>query len=552
VRALTPRARATLFVLLAGLVVGLLTAPRRLGDASTYVLAVSSLYADGDLTYAPADLARAQTLQLDDLPNGLFLIHRDGQYVYGKPFLYPVAALPFYAVLGVRGFMAMNGLLLAALIVLGADILSHRVAWRQALLISAIAFGFTVTPAYLYWIDPFLLCCALVAAAIAAYRRDRPLLAAIPLALLAAVRAPYALLAITPAAVYLLSRRWRTLAYYVGGVVLVAAMLFGVEWARTGSWAAYTGDRFYYVSAFPYQRGPDEPEVGIPSAVDVGRIQWPGLVDVLRRNGYFAVGRFAGVLPYFPTLLACLVWSRGWNREKWIWLVALVATCQALQLAMAYNPFGGRHALGNRLFVLLPVALVWVEAVRPTRWRLAATAVLLAVAVPVVGKPFYLSLHPGRQMLDVPYRYLPFEWPDTPNINFPFQLGDMGALTANQYHWEDGAVWTRGGTTADFVMFRRYDQQVRIRLWSLLPDARVIDGDVLLPLDWQPGRDIDIVLSHPVAHFLDDRGGGDRYDVYRLRIATDDGTPASSVGSRNDNRFVGVLVRPLPHPPPAQ
>ena len=547
-RTLTPRVRATLLVLLAGLVVGLLTAPRRLADASTYVLAVASLYADGDLTYAPVDLARAQTMQFDDLPNGLFLVRRDGQYVYGKPFLYPLAALPFYAAFGVRGFMVLNGLLLAALILLGADILSHRLAWPRALLASAIVFGFTVTVAYLFWIDPFLLACTLVAAAVAAYRRDHPLLAALPLALLAFVRAPYALLAVAPAALYASSRRWRMLVSYAAGVILVGATLVGVEWARTGTWATYTGQRFYYRTAFPYQRELDEPQIGIPSSVDVGRIEWPGLTEVLRRNAYFAAGRFAGIVPYFPTLLACLVWSRRWDREKWLWLLALIATCEALQFAMPYNPFGGRHTLGNRLFVLLPVALLWVEAVRATRWRLAATAALLAVAVPVVEKPYYLSLHPGRQMLDVPYRYLPFEWPDAANINFPFQLGGMGALSANQYDWEDGAVWTRGATTADFVMFRRHDQTEPIRLWSFLPHARVVDGDVLLPLDWLPGRDIDIVLSHPVAYFIDDRGSGERYDVYRLRITTDDGTPASSVSLRKDNRFVGVRVRPLSDP----
>jgi hypothetical protein len=543
VRRRTPAARTIVLVLLAGLVVGVLTPPRRLADASTYVLMTDSLWVDGDLTYSPGDLARAQAMQFADLPNGLFLIRHSWGYSYGKALLYPLVALPFYALFGVRGFFALNGVLLAALVLICADILAHRLERGHALIAAAVVIGFTVTPAYLHWIDPFLLCSVLVAGLLAAYRRERPALAGVLLALLAGSRLPYVTLGFAPAALYMAERRWRSLGRFAVGGIVATALILGAQRAGSGEWEAHGGDRRVYMSAFPYQLGPDEPDLGRDSRISVDTFKWLSPAELIRNNAYFFAGRFAGVVVYFPTLLACLVWIRRWDREKAMWSLALLATCEGIIVSVPHNIFGGNQALGNRLFVLLPVALVWVDFVAWQWWRVGLTAALLALAVPVVEAPVYLSVQPGQQMVEIPYRYFPFEWTQALQVTYPFHLPGLGALTPNQYYWEGDGVWTRGGTTAEFVIIRVVGDPPQVRLWSFLDGATVLDGSVPAAVRWQPRTDMEVPLSHPIVEYYDDQSAK-ALAVYRLTITTESATAVPTVGARDDNRMVGVFVRP--------
>ena len=95
--------RLVVAVLAAGVIVGLATPPRRLADASTYVLMADSLWSDGDLAYTPADFARAERMHFDDLPAGLFLIESGSSYRYAKPLLYPLLATPWFGALRAAG-----------------------------------------------------------------------------------------------------------------------------------------------------------------------------------------------------------------------------------------------------------------------------------------------------------------------------------------------------------------------------------------------------------------------------------------------------------------
>jgi hypothetical protein len=132
---------------------------------------------------------------------------------------------------------------------------------------------------------------------------------------------------------------------------------------------------------------------------------------------------------------------------------------------------------------------------------------------------------------------------------FPFEFSGMAALTANQYEWEGDGVWTRGGTTAEFIFVRRSDDAPRLRLWSFLPSARITDGGAPASLSWRPSTDMELALSHPVVTYRDESHLGTEFAVYTLTIAADSGTFAYSVGSRRDSRYVGVFVRPSPAAP---
>jgi hypothetical protein len=548
---MTSRARWTLLLLAAGVGVGLLTPPRRLGDASTYVLMVDSLWADGDLTYEPRDLARARALQVDDLPAGLFLLKGPSGYTYAKPITYPLAALPWYALFGVRGLLAFNGALLATLLLLGADILAPRIGWPAGLGVSALAVGASVIPAYLHWIDPYLFCTTLIAAAAAAWRRGRPAWCAVALVVVASCRAPYIVLVGAPVALCLLTRRWRAAVGVVAAAAVMAGALAVAGRLACGQWSPYLGDRVYYLNEVPFERGAGGGPLGIRSGRDSElALRWPGVGDWAQTNIYFFFGRFGGVLVYYPTLLACALWARRWDREKLVWLAALLAVCVALQLAVPHNMVGGRQAVGNRFFVFLPIAFLWIDFIAWRALRALASGLLLLVAAPVAQAPLYLSLNPGAQMVDFPYRLLPVEWTEAPSIAFPvaFPFPGMNGLDANQYGWESDGVWTIGGRRTEFVWYRPQEEApLRVSLWSRVPSARIEDGGVPSEIHFTPeAGQVDITLTHPRAVFRDETHHLNAYVVYSLAVATNTGTWGYTVGAADDRRFLGVFVRPIP------
>lgn len=544
-----PSRRAFVLLWLAGgALVGLVVPARRLADASSYVIMADSLWHDGDLRYTTEDLRRGRELRFDDFPAGLFLTRRGGEYFYAKPPVYPLAAAPFLALLGVRGFFVMNGVLLASLVLLGADIVSHRLGWKAALATSGLAFGFSVTPAYLMWIDPFLLYTTLVAAGVAAWRRDRPILCAAALTLVACGRLPYGALLAAPAALYASARRWRDLVRFVGTAGVLLATLLALARLETGQWSPYMGDRYWYPSAVPFANGADE-GVGIPISKAPLLTDWqtPALRDVAANAGTFVFGRFSGLLLYFPTFFACGLWALGGDREKAAWLGAVAAVCALLQAALPHNPFGGSHALGNRLFVLLPVALILVDAIGWLPWRIGLTGLLLLLVVPVLRAPVYFSLNPGRQMLQLPYRWFPLELRQARGLLFPYRFPGLMALTPNQFDWEPaGGVWTVGGTKAEFVLVRPASASAVavVGLSSPLPTARVSDGTVERDVHFSPGK-VETLELAPRAVTRDECDGFHRYHVYHLTVQTPGGiTPAVTPGT-GDHRPLGVFVQPL-------
>src|SRR6476661_4346911 len=105
-------------LLLLGLACSLagLRSPLPAGDEATAVMIVQSLWHDHDLACREPDLARAGRIW-DGGPAGLTLFTDDGGKTlrYGRPVAYPLAALPFYALLGPRGIALFNMALFLAM-----------------------------------------------------------------------------------------------------------------------------------------------------------------------------------------------------------------------------------------------------------------------------------------------------------------------------------------------------------------------------------------------------------------------------------------------------
>ena len=245
-----------------GAAAGFTVTPRRLADASTLVLMTDSLRFDGDLRYDPHDLVRAKALGLGDLPAGLMLLEpTPGSYVYAKPVLYPILALPWYAALGVRGFFVMNGVLLGILALAGAALLAPRTGWTAAFAIALGVHALSVGPIYLHWIDPFLPLSALVALGLLAHRRGLVGASGAAFGALVSYRFPYLAPAVVPLALHLGARRVRAAAYFGVAAATTWLVLAAVTVASTGQWSSYTGPRFYFPTEVPFERSGD---VGVP------------------------------------------------------------------------------------------------------------------------------------------------------------------------------------------------------------------------------------------------------------------------------------------------
>lgn len=541
------RKSIVLAVLAAGLLAGAMAPKWRLADASSYAMMADSLWHDCDVRFTPQDLRRAREMGFADLPAGLFLNRNGGQYYYSKALLYPLVAVPFYALLGVRGFLVLNGLLLALLVLLGADILASRIGWKAGLAFSAVLLLFSATPVYLVWIDPFLLLSVLIAGALAAYRRKRAALSAVLLAMAASCRAPYALLLVAPAATYLLGDRYRELLKFAAAAA-IAFLLFGLAAeAASGQWSPYLGTRFYYLNEFPFEN-PARGEVGFPASKDyaLDLLGWPGFGAVLRSNEYFFFGRFAGVLLYYPTLLVCLFWVKRWDREKTAWLLGLLAVCVAIQIVLPHNFVGGAHAVGNRLFTMLPVGLLMVDRRRLTAPRLIGSGLLAALALPLVSSPLALSITPGSRMAQLPYRLFPLEWTQATAMYFPFAFPGIYALTYNQSGWEPpGGVWTIPGREAVFVLIIPKSGQAVVELTSTLPAACVSDGTFRRSVRFRDNSPVRIVLAHPMAEYYDESQRLAEVSVYRLAIDTRKRCSLETVPAAGRIQPSGVFVRPI-------
>src|SRR4029079_14702490 len=87
------------------------------GDGATELMIVQSLWHDHALAYTRADLARAERLWPGG-PAGLTLFTDDGGRTlrYGQPLAWPLAVLPFYALLWRAGVALFGMALFPALV----------------------------------------------------------------------------------------------------------------------------------------------------------------------------------------------------------------------------------------------------------------------------------------------------------------------------------------------------------------------------------------------------------------------------------------------------
>jgi hypothetical protein len=587
------------------------------GDGATYYAMAWSLARDFDLRFDEGDLARVRS-EYPGGPQGLFLkrasggltldgaggfpwVRRvrpdEGRLYYAKAFAHPLAVAPLVAVLGTRGLLLANGLLLSGALWLAYFLLRRRGIGPWPAASAAVALLLlTVTPVYLFWPTPEIFGLALVTAGLAAWASDRPLLAAVLFGVAGYLKPPNVLMAAPLGLDPFLPREGERLTGLGLGrglreslrrgvvLVLTAASLYGLNAAFTGELNYQGGERKTFYGRFPLdaggatfedsgvwmttnQVGPlvagrDEERVTAASgpARDAGEIR-----ESFGWNlGYFWVGRFGGAVAYFfPAVLALALFLLGGRRDRAGWL-ALAAVCLSW---VAYiwlipdNWYGGGGTVGNRYFLaVLPAFLFFV----PTRraWWVGAGAVVAAgvFLAPVLASPVSHSLRPGAHATRGAFGLLPAEltmlndlsvftetWrkkrpfgfvgdpqrPADPDAYFLYFLDD-GTFGKEEWAGRTG-FWLRGGASAEVVL----------RAFDLAPVDKVVLrlaggplGDtVTARLGWSTRRAS--VGPGQVAELELPAGRGVRYyDTYLhvLRLGSRRGAPLA------DGRVVSAFV----------
>lgn len=458
------------FLLVFPLTLGQPGAPTHLkADEAAYFGMALSLAHDGDLRFDAGDVDRFFTEFPFQPVNNLILMSADGWRTvsYAKPFAYSFFAAPFARLAGARGILFFNTLLLVAMVWMGAAYLRRHNEPGIAALYAASYFVLSLGFVYVYWLQPEVFNMAAVCACLfLGMRRDgeeeglpRPrreaLLAALSGAALAlAVYNKPMLLAIglAPLWGWWRERRWRQIGAWLSGATGCIVVLAAVSWGLTGTPTAYLAvQRGGFTLCGPGQMPvfPNQPAAheaatapapvapGAPSATPTPatgaaaaiaesptgnsyrwlfRLPDTSPSELVWNLVYFLFGRHAGLVPYMPfTVLSVLLFVLHGRRSKprWVLLASTAAIALFFLLLISWNWQGGGGFVGNRYFVnVYPAFLFLVTRIRPRALVPVGFGFAALFLSPLVLAPLGMpGPEPTLQMhvRGAPFRFLPLE-----------------------------------------------------------------------------------------------------------------------------------------------
>ncbi len=471
-----------------------------IADEAGYYMMTESLARDMDLLFTPQDLQRTW----QDWPNGpegVILKTTDGGKTvwYGKPYLYSLVAVPFYLVLGARGFVFLNLLMLLIMSALGYRYLARGAedesGRNRALAFSLTFFLLSASFSYAFWFQPevfniFLVFCGCYFAfppvspftGMSTGAGDktssnpvwRIALAAVFLALAASLKPvsvlflPLLLAGVRP----LKPGSARKLLVAAVFILLAAGAYHGISRVAGGGWSPYRGERrsFNHRSGYPGQLPAEElwTRVGKTGKKEEYKgFRLAGINPLYHleprklfyNSIYFLVGRHTGIFVYFFPCLVCLAGLVAERRRRDPWrfwlLLAIAGHALFFFILMPHNYQGGGGFIGNRYFVFSYPAFFFLRRLPPGRgWLLACWAVAGLFLSQLIFTPFGAVTH--RPTLQAHtrnpiFRLLPYEATlrYVPGYRVYWHNGtQVRLMDGNAYYEEDDSwFWIRGEST---------------------------------------------------------------------------------------------------------
>ncbi len=559
--------------------------PGPIGDEPAYVMMTQSLWHDHDLAYDHRDLLRGYQAW-DQGPNGVILFTSDGgkSMYYGKPYVYSLAAVPFYALFGLQGLVVFNMAMFLAMLWGAVWFWRRPERSGQAGMAGLFLGGFFFASAafcYVFWMQPevFNMACLFFALLIWLHLRGIPkwtsrhlLLMGFAGALLAAAyisKEPTILLGGPIGLDLLLQKRWKGVVALAAPALLGLAALMVLQHHETGAWSPYRG----------VQRRSFESEYPIESRKDLWAQyrgtsfgSWSGLgVETtprmfLRDLEYFLVGRHTGLLPYFPfALFALALYAFGpKDRSRHLLLLGLVGYCLVILILRPNNYHGGAGFVGNRYFAsIYPAFALLPMAIRSRKGLLLPfaaaglwTSAVVAVPLLQIAPEATLQSHVRRPS----FQALPLELTLLQKIPGYFLKGWTEAVWVvpkENFHAQEpnpDGVWVRGASRSEvFLVAPKKISSVRMRLRSI-SDQNVVTLEspvdrVTVRFDSEEkrrGTPIELKLK-PVARdlgfFPESASEGKSEYFYSFTLDCSDGVmPARREEHNDDYRYLGVFL----------
>lgn len=516
-------------------------------DEAAYYLMAESLTHDRDLVVEDVDARRL----FDHYPvrpaKNVILMSDDGWATsyFGKPYLYSAFASPWVRLFGPNGMVGFNMALLMACVWMGAVYLGRFNGSGLALLFSAGFFLGSSAFAYVFWLHPEIFNLAAIAACLFFAFHDfttgpgrrgvtwarvgAPAVSGAVLALAVYNKPMFA--AIGLAALYRLLRDRGLRAAMVWTVAAIVSMaaICGVSIAMTGHASAYLGVSRAGVTlhsenldaALEPMRGPlttvepgnDTTAVAAPESAPAGAApatrkrrntnSWAWIFKpppihprkLIEEVPYFLWGRHVGLFPYLPfTAVALLLFLLHARRspERWLLLGSVLAIAVYTMLWIWFNWHGGGGFIGNRYFVsVYPAFLFLVTRIRP-RWLTVAGFAFAGLLVGgIVFTPFGTPVR--EPTLQSHVRYAPFRW-------FPFELSIRGQIPGY-----------RGVSQQDLYFLGRSDVFRPHGHWMWMHAGEPVEVFVF---SWEPIEETSfLVRSYAVPNRITLELGGDRQVV---------------------------------------
>ena len=543
--------------------------PSPASDEATSVMIVQSLWHDHDLVYREADFERANHIW-DGGPAGLTLFTDDGGKTlrYGRPLAWPLAALPFYALLGLRGISLLNMALFLAMAGAALRLLVEETG-PSRLFVAGFFFA-SAAFAYAFRWEPEVFLMAGVFFPLLAWRRLRGhpvetrnhwlIFAGAGLLLGAALLSNLFLAVLAlPAIVDLAARRrWRGAVALIAGAVLAAGLLTLLQRAGTGEWSAYGGaQRRTFAAEFPLE-SPRDLWQGYRGEGETAQTVASGLKLLPRNLGYLLAGRYTGLLPYFPfAVFAAVLYLLGpKDRFRHLLAAALAVYALAVLLAFPHDFAGAPGFLGSRYLAMAYPAFLFLPGRIAVRRSLAlpyAAAGLWTAAAVTLSLP---GLPPPAVHAELPvFQRLPLELTLLPGERLPgFFTQTWGkavwivprrSFFAEERH--PHGVWVRGSTRSQVIVVSPAPlSRLAFTVYSLAADNELIldSGVDRLRVRFDSegkrnGTPADLAVE-PVARNL---GFLPRDWFYRFTLETTGGfVPVRRDAKSGDPRDLGVFL----------
>jgi hypothetical protein len=491
-------------------------------DEAAYYLMALSLAHDGDLKLEVQDIDRLFQEFPYQPVNNLILMTHDGWHtvLYGKPYIYSLLAAPFAGPFGADGLFFLNMLLTVAMIWMGASYLRRFNDDGTAALYSTGFFLLSAGFSYIFWIQPEILNMAAVAACLywglprdeETFDRRSLLLAALSGAVLvfAVYNKPMlAAVGLAPLWGYVRRRQLKTAGTWLVGAVGGMALVAGISFALTGTPTSYLGvpqrggftvcepGKMPVAPNPPLPSPPVDPVPPLPSplpraggegAPPAGgsargagaggaaaaaesptgnRMTWlfrapdTHWTEFMDNVGYFLWGRHAGLIPYLPfAVLSLLLFFFHGPRtvERWLLLAGVIGIALFFLIQISWNWQGGGGFIGNRYFVnVYPAFLFLVTRIRP-RWTIPAGYAFAGLFLgPLLFTPFGAGgPEPTLQahVRNIPFRWLPLELTlrNVPGYHRVSQ-GDFRVVGRREQFLPLGEpMWVRGNDTVEIYL----------------------------------------------------------------------------------------------------